>query len=112
MRAPSITRQVDQHRERERRRLAADRSPTTERPQQSGLHQVLGIAAVARWPAIRLSVLNGHRPSQTAVVVQACVPLVAINGASYRMRAHRDAVRALRPAITGGKNRDHTREFP
>ena len=26
-----------------------------------------------------------------------------INGDSYRMRAHRDAIRALRPAITGGE---------
>jgi NAD(P)-dependent dehydrogenase (short-subunit alcohol dehydrogenase family) len=29
--------------------------------------------------------------------------VVAINGDSYRMRAHRDAIRALRPAITGGE---------
>jgi len=29
--------------------------------------------------------------------------VVSINGDSYRMRAHRDAIRALRPAITGGE---------
>jgi DNA replication protein DnaC len=34
--------------------------------------------------------------------------VIAINGDSYRMRAHRDAVAALRPAIKVGKNRDHT----
>lgn len=31
--------------------------------------------------------------------------VIAINGDSYRMRAHRDAINALRPAITGGENR-------
>jgi hypothetical protein len=34
--------------------------------------------------------------------------VISINGDSYRMRAHRDAIRALRPAITGGEKRDHT----
>jgi DNA replication protein DnaC len=29
--------------------------------------------------------------------------VVSINGDSYRMRAHRDAINALRPAITGGE---------
>jgi DNA replication protein DnaC len=29
--------------------------------------------------------------------------VVSINGDSYRMRAHRDAIQALRPAITGGE---------
>jgi DNA replication protein DnaC len=29
--------------------------------------------------------------------------VVSINGDSYRMRAHRDAIAALRPAITGGE---------
>ena len=31
--------------------------------------------------------------------------VVSINGDSYRMRAHRDAIAALRPAITGGEKR-------
>ena len=31
--------------------------------------------------------------------------VVSINGDSYRMRAHRDAINALRPAITGGEKR-------
>ena len=29
--------------------------------------------------------------------------VLSINGDSYRMRAHRDAINALRPAITGGE---------
>jgi hypothetical protein len=29
--------------------------------------------------------------------------VVSINSDSYRMRAHRDAINALRPAITGGE---------
>jgi hypothetical protein len=29
--------------------------------------------------------------------------VVSINGDSYRMRAHRDAIAALRPTITGGE---------
>ena len=29
--------------------------------------------------------------------------VISINGDSYRMRAHRDAIQALRPAITGGE---------
>ncbi len=29
--------------------------------------------------------------------------VISINGDSYRMRAHRDAINALRPAITGGE---------
>jgi hypothetical protein len=29
--------------------------------------------------------------------------VIPINGDSYRMRAHRDAINALRPAITGGE---------
>jgi DNA replication protein DnaC len=29
--------------------------------------------------------------------------VLSINGDSYRMRAHRDAIRSLRPAITGGE---------
>src|SRR3954465_7240129 len=33
--------------------------------------------------------------------------VLSINGDSYRMRAHRDAVASLRPAITGGESRDH-----
>lgn len=35
--------------------------------------------------------------------------VIPINGDSYRMRAHRDAINALRPAITGGENHDHNR---
>ena len=31
--------------------------------------------------------------------------VISINGDSYRMRAHRDAINALRPAITGGEKR-------
>jgi DNA replication protein DnaC len=29
--------------------------------------------------------------------------VISINGDSYRMRAQRDAINALRPAITGGE---------
>jgi hypothetical protein len=53
--------------------------------------------------AIKLSLLTAHLTSENAAVVQACVPFVEINGDSYRMRAHRDAIQALRPAITGGE---------
>jgi hypothetical protein len=55
------------------------------------------------WPAIELGILDGQLPRENTAVVQGCVPLVSINGESYRMRAHRDAIRALRPAITGGE---------
>jgi hypothetical protein len=54
-------------------------------------------------PAIQLRVLRADLEGQNAAVVQACVPLVDITGDSYRMRAHRDAINALRPAITGGE---------
>jgi hypothetical protein len=37
--------------------------------------------------------------------------MLSINGDSYRMRAHRDAISSLRPAITGGKSRDHPRRI-
>ena len=54
-------------------------------------------------PAVYLGVLDGQLQRENTAVVQGCVPLVMINGDSYRMRAHRDAIQALRPAITGGE---------
>ena len=60
-------------------------------------------------PAVKLSLLTAHLTSENAAVVQACVPFVSVTGDSYRMRRHRDAITALRPAITG---RPQGEEFP
>src|SRR5438034_5589987 len=59
-----------------------------------------GTPAVLRM-AIQLSVSRTHLAPQNAAVVEACVPLVSLTSESYRMRRHRDAINALRPALTG-----------
>jgi len=59
--------------------------------------------------AVKLGVLDGQLPRENAAVVQGCVPLVAITGDSYRMRRHRDAINAIRPALS---TRSQGGEFP
>ena len=56
-------------------------------------------------PAVKLGVLHGQLPRENAAVVQGCVPFVHVTGDSYRMRRHRDAINALRPALTGHPQR-------
>jgi hypothetical protein len=63
---------------------------------------------MARHP-IQLDLCRTRLTRQNAAVVQTCVPLVEITGDSYRMRRHRDAINALRPALTG---RPQGGEFP
>jgi hypothetical protein len=55
------------------------------------------------WSAVQLRVIRADLERENAAVVQTCVPTVEITGDSYRMRAHRDAIASLRPAITGGE---------
>ncbi len=52
---------------------------------------------MARRP-VQLRVLHAHLTSQNAAVVQGCVPLVQINGPSYRMRDHQARLDQLRRA--------------
>jgi hypothetical protein len=58
---------------------------------------------------VQRRLLRPHVGDQNAAVVQGCVPTVSITGDSYRMRRHRDAIAALRPALTG---RPEGGEFP
>lgn len=45
--APAVTREIDQHLERVRLRRAVDSIPSTARPPQRGLQQILGVPAIA-----------------------------------------------------------------
>jgi len=54
-------------------------------------------------PAVQLGVLDGQVPRENAAVVQGCVPLVLIDGDSYRMRGHRAKLAQLRQGL-GGAN--------
>jgi hypothetical protein len=50
-------------------------------------------------PAVHLGVLDGQLPRQNAAVVQGCVPLVQIDGDSYRMRDDRAKLAQLRAGL-------------
>ncbi|MGH2863760.1 MAG: hypothetical protein ACRDJX_00765, partial [Solirubrobacteraceae bacterium] len=54
--------------------------------------------AMAR-PAVKLRVHPAHLTSQNTAVVQGCVPLVEIDGESYRMRGHRAKIAQLRAGL-------------
>lgn len=45
-------------------------------------------------PAIQLGILRADLEGQNAAVVQACVPLVIINGPSYRLKGRLDTPRS------------------
>ena len=50
-------------------------------------------------PAVQLGILGGQLPRENAAVVHGCVPLVEIDGDSYRMRDHRARLHQFRDAI-------------
>jgi hypothetical protein len=54
---------------------------------------------------LRIQIQAGHRlaRSQSDRQLQLCVPLVGIDGPSYRMRSHQARAEALRTASTAGK---------
>jgi hypothetical protein len=45
-------------------------------------------------PAVQLGLVRAHVERQNAAVVQTCVPTVAINGPSFRLKGRLDALRA------------------
>ena len=46
------------------------------------------------------SVLGVRLAHQDGAIAQTCVPLVAINGPSYRMRRHHERLEQLRSGLT------------